>query len=312
MLLKFLRARAGAAIAGAVAVVVLMAMSVGTVHAIVTQDQTQEEAETAAEALVKETKELQWSRGAGAKARFESRLERARELADRARAWGMNARAGGMQEMRGRIDRAPRMEIRGLRSVFGGSTAERALAMADELELTEQQQEQIRAARHASRRSEIERDAQIDMVDLDLDELLEDRHSADLDAVADLMQQRAALRVEGEIAGMRLSRQVWNLLTVDQQTKLDENRGGVFRLRGDGPNALFLRNGETTWDFDLGEVFDELHLDDLHFEGGTFEWESGDDAPNVWRHRVEPDDEDDDDGDDGDRKAGTTGAAVGT
>jgi Spy/CpxP family protein refolding chaperone len=245
-----------------------------------------------------------------AKARLEAHLMRLKELSETTRARGMNVRMRGMQEMRERLARSPRLEIRGLRSIFGGSTAERALAMADELELTDQQQEQIRAARHDSRRSEIERDAQIEMVDLDLDELLEDRHNADLDSVEGLMQQRAALRVEGEVAGMRLSRQVWSLLNADQQAKMEENHGGIYRLRGNGENAFFLRNGGTTWDFDMGEMFEGLHLDDLHSEGGVFEFKSDDDQPHVWRYRVEPDDEDDEDGD-GDGKEGTTGAAVG-
>ena len=109
--------------------------------------------------------------------------------------------------------RVPRVEFRGLRGSFGGSMADRVLAMAEEIELTEEQEAQIRGARRDQRRAEIERVAQIDVVDLDLDELLEDHHTADLDAVEELMQRRASLRVQAQIADMRASQDVWNSLT---------------------------------------------------------------------------------------------------
>ena len=69
----------------------------------------------------------------------------------------------------GRMARAPRVELRS-GGWFGSGTADRVLAMAEELELSEQQQDSIRSARRDYRRAEIERDAQIEVLDLDLDE----------------------------------------------------------------------------------------------------------------------------------------------
>ncbi len=293
MLLKLLRARTALAGAGFVAVAALMALSLGAVQTVTAQDVAQEQEEEAelAEELLR-AKQL-YEHGAEASSRLQVHLKRAEEMMHRARALRTSRNTRGMQEMR---ERMPSVQIRSLRGAMGSSMADRTLAMAEELELTAQQQEQIRGARHDARRAEIERDAQIDMVDLDIDELMDDRHAANLDAVEELMQQRASLRVQGEVAGMRLARLVRDLLTDEQQETLESNRGGLFRLRGDGDHSFFIRAGnEFSWD--MGELFDGLRVDDFDFGDGIFEFKTDDDQPNVWRYRIESDDDDDHDDD---------------
>ncbi len=305
---KFFHSRLAIAAAASAAVLALMVVSVGTVQAVVVQEQ--EEAD--------ETKRSEAER----RAVIESRLHRAKEALHGARELGALGRLRMVQELRDR-SRAPMVELRRLRSGFGGGMADRVLAMGEEIGLTEQQEEQIRDARRAQRRAEIERDAQIEVLDLDLDELLEDRHSADLAAVEGLMQRRAALRVQGQVADMRASQDVWNSLTAEQQEKMDSNRHFLYRRGGDRPHSLFF-DGEGPnvvfdggdfefGDMELGRVFDELRLEGLQgLKGleGLLELQSEDGAPFIWRFERKSDDDVHEDHEKKE-KATTEGTAVG-
>lgn len=287
---KFFQSRLACATAASVAVVALMAVSVGTVQAVVAQDQQESEKAKQSEEELARAKALE------NRALVESKLEYAKQALHVARERGAQERLRLVQELRQHA-RAPRVEIRSLRRGFGGSTAERVLAMAEEIELTEQQEAQIRDARRAQRRAQIERDAQIEVLDLDLDELLEDRHTADLDAVEEMMQRRASLRVQGQVADMRASQEVWNALTAEQQAKLEDSSHGVFMMRGDRPHSLYFDGagpdfafGDGTFDFgelEFGSFFNELHLEGLD---GLFELKSEDGAPFIWRFERKSDD----------------------
>lgn len=294
---KFFPNRITVGTAASVALVAMMAMSVGTVQAVMTQDQQEtEEAQQSAEEL-RLAKKLEY------RARAESKLHVAKQALHAARERGAQERLRVVQELRERA-RSPRVEVRGLRTRWGGSTADRVLAMGEEIELTEQQEAQIRDSRRDQRRAEIERDAQIEVIDLDLDELLENRHTADLGAVEELMQRRASLRVQGQVADMRASQEVWNALTGEQQEKLEAKRHGIYMLRGDRPHSFFFDGEGSDFTFDggdfefgemeFGDFFNELHLGLEGLEGldGVFELKSDDGEPWVWRFKSKKEDAD--------------------
>ena len=317
MFSKLLRARSTAMLLGFAVIAGLMVVSVGTVQAVVQDEAELQEQEEKREAERRARAERgEWRQ------LLEQRLAAAKELASEARWRGsreaMRALASaGRLGQSGRMARAPRVELRS-GGWFGSGTADRVLAMAEELELSEQQQDSIRSARRDYRRAEIERDAQIEVLDLDLDELLEDRHAADLNAVEDLMMQRAQLRVQDEMARMRLGRQVWNTLTPEQQDEFEESRGNVFMLRRDGSNVLFHRDGSAdAWDYDLGRVFEGLRLEefdiaDFDFGDMKLELHSEDGEPFIWRYHLDGDhDDDDEDGDDDGEEGSTAGTAIG-
>ncbi|NKB88216.1 MAG: hypothetical protein GKS06_08355 [Acidobacteria bacterium] len=309
MLLKLLRGRGAAVLFGLAAVAGLMVASVETVHAVVGQEQTEDEQKVEKERRARgEWRELLEKRLASAKAlagtaRLRSSLGTMRALE------GMRA----LGQAQGRIARAPRIELRSGR-YFGGGAADRILAMGEELELTDQQRDSIRQARRAHRRAEIERDAEVEVIDLDLDELMEDRSTADLNAVEGLMMQRATLRVQAEIAEMRLGRQVMDSLTPEQKELFEESRGNMFMLRGDGPSVLFRRDGSAdAWGHELNEVFEGLHLGefgDFDFGDMTFDLHTEDGEPFVWRFHGEEHEGHDEDDDDGDKES-TAGTAIG-
>jgi len=110
-----------------------------------------------------------------------------------------------------------------LRSDFWGSRslARRVLDHGEELELTREQEEQIRDAMRAFRRDEIRRDADIEVAELELDELMEDA-DADLTAVEARMRELADLRVDARMAELRHERAVEAVLTAEQLDELEE------------------------------------------------------------------------------------------
>lgn len=313
-MLKFFQTRLAVATGASVAVVALMAVSVGTVHAVATQDQEETEEASQGERELRRAKSLEH------RALLEARLGEAKQALHEARERGSHERLRLVQELRQR-SRAPMVELRTSRGRFRGGVADRVLAMAEEIELTEQQEAQIRDARRDQRRAQIERDAQIEILDLDLDEMLEDRHSANLDAVEELMQRRAGLRVQGQVADMRVSQDVWNSLSAEQQEKLESNRHGIYMMRGNSPHSLFL-DGEgnefafRSDDFEFGEMeFGEL-FNDFHLEGldGLLELKFGDDTPGVWEFKLKSDEEgihEEGIHEEGAKKDSTDGTAVG-
>lgn len=178
--------------------------------------------------------------------------ERARRGMVEARAALERARQGGLVRRRApRPPRAPQPWVHvnadggrffGRLHEAAGPSAERVLAHAEDLELSEDQQDRIRSIRRQHRRDEISRNAAIEVAELDLDELMQDAERADLDAVEAQMMEIARLRVEGRIADLRVRRQVEETLTAEQIEQLDESSvGGVFRLREGGPASFWLR-----------------------------------------------------------------------
>lgn len=178
--------------------------------------------------------------------------ERVAQAESMAMALAEEMAAKAAQEGRIRV-RTPRGIVRSFG--FGGSSAERVLAQAEELELTDAQRDAIRAAEKQHRRDGIEREAAIDLARLDLDELMEPRDDAlDLAAVEAKLLEISRLEVQDQVADLRLRQRVRETLTPEQRDELEE-MAGVFVLR-DG--ALGWHDGEMMFDAPGRELLFEL------------------------------------------------------
>ncbi len=114
---------------------------------------------------------------------------------------------------------SPELRRVGSWRIRGGGMAGRALANAEELELTEAQRDH--------RRNDIRRDADIEIAELELEEMME-ADALDLDAIETHMRQIANLQVEERMANLRMDGTVRDLLTVEQLDQLDEMSPGAF------------------------------------------------------------------------------------
>ena len=319
-----LRSRIVVAVVGLCAVAGLMAVSVGAVQAGAVQ--TEEEAKQAEEmAQAKEVyaRHMQKAAQAARRAAEAGRQRLAKHLVQARGHWTASRRRGAeavreaLQDGRGRMRGAPRIAIRHRGPGGGGGIAERVLRMAEDLELTEQQESEIRDARRQYRRASIEREAAIDVAQLDLEELMVDPHTADLGAVEQQMQAIGMLRVESRVADLRLNQQAWGTLTAEQRDQLQDGRHNAFFLRGDGPRGWSLSGDDFMLNFDADDFVHEEWLNDFDFD---FDFGSGEDTPfgGLWRlHEWQDDDgwhehegEDEDEDKDGEVKtnAGAAGA----
>lgn len=207
----------------------------------------------------------------------EARMKRRAETEATARARQMEAerrsRPGRLHAFARARGLAPQLRVRApmaFGGLFGeGGIAERVLGHAEDLELTDGQTEQIRTLRTDHRRAEIERDAAIEVAELDLEGLMRDETSADLAAVESKMLEIARLRVEARMAGLRLNREVTSVLTDEQRAQL-EDMGPfrtIFRTREGGPVEFRMRRGpEGEFFFHDGEEGHDFRLDDELFE----------------------------------------------
>lgn len=280
-----LRSRAVVAVVGLCAVVGLMTVSVGAVQAGAAQ--TEDEAKVAAEARAKEAyaEHMQAAVHHARQAAEAGRSPLAGHLAKARARWAGARRHGGegirraLQGGYGRMHAVPGMAMRRRGSGGGSRTAERVLRMAEELELTEQQEGEIRDVWRQHRRAAIERDAAIEVAELDLEDLMQDPHTADLAAVEQQMQAIGKLRVENRVAGLRLTQQVWGTLTAEQRDQLQDDRHNVFFLRGDGPHAWSLSGDDFTLGIDVDDFPHEGWMNDFDFDCDV-----GDGLPfGLWR-----------------------------
>jgi Spy/CpxP family protein refolding chaperone len=234
-------------------------------------------------------------------AAMQESAEAAKEAMVRLRRIAPQVRLQIAREMQERA-RAPRA-AHGRAFFRGGSAADRVLAMSEQLELTEEQQERIREVRREHRREQIERDAQIELTSLDLREMMEDMDTADLGAIEGVMQRRAELRVQAEMANLRLRRHVREVLTEEQREMMPSRQRGMLMLRGEAPHA-FMHDSEVMLEA-LGDWDWEGNFD-FEFDGDMFELHGEDAGPRIWRYRLH---KDDDEGDD--EEVSTEGTAVG-
>jgi len=136
--------------------------------------------------------------------------ERAREMAARA---AEQARRGVVYSASGSIGSYAFVGCEDL--------AEEVLEDAEELDLTEQQTREIRDRWRSFRRDRIDRRADLEIADMDLEDLRR-AEPMDLNAVEAKLREIADLQVQSSIASLRLRQQVLDLLTPEQRDRLDE------------------------------------------------------------------------------------------
>ncbi len=122
-----------------------------------------------------------------------------------------------MQEIRVR----PTIALANSFSRRSGGIASRALANAEEIGLTEEQEEQIRGLGRENRRAQIRRNADTQIAEMDLEEMM-GAEGADLDAIEEMMRVIANYEVDERMARLRLDRSAEAILTAAQRDELEE------------------------------------------------------------------------------------------
>ena len=112
------------------------------------------------------------------------------------------------------------INLRGGCDVFG----ERVLDRAEDLALSDDQIDQIRAAQRASRRDGIGRRADTEVAEMDLEALYE-ADNPDLAALRAQLEALAMLQVDNQMAGLALREQVREIMTPAQREQWDDLRG---------------------------------------------------------------------------------------
>ncbi len=128
-----------------------------------------------------------------------------------------------------------RFSLRNNCDLFG----EQVLDHAEELGITNDQSEQIRTAQRAGRRAGIERRADTEVAEMDLEALYE-ADELDLVAVRAKLEELAMLQVDSQMAGLSLRRQVRQILTPTQLEDWDD-------MRGDDEMHLVISGVTTSW-----------------------------------------------------------------
>jgi len=122
-----------------------------------------------------------------------------------------------MQEMRVR----PVIALAGTLSRRSGGMASRALANAEEIGLTAEQEEQIRGLQRENRRAQIRRNADTQIAEMDLEEMMS-ADTSDLDTIEQMMREIANYQVDERMARLRLDRSAKAILTATQLGELEE------------------------------------------------------------------------------------------
>ncbi len=109
-----------------------------------------------------------------------------------------------------------------------GGIASNALANAEEIGLTEEQEEQIRGLQRENRRAQIRRNADTQIAEMDLEEMMS-AETSDLDTIEQMMREIANYQVDERMARLRLDRTTKAILTEAQRDELEEmSPGRVF------------------------------------------------------------------------------------
>jgi len=124
-------------------------------------------------------------------------------------------------EMAQEFNFSPEMQLAATYRFRGGRLADRVLRASEELALTEAQESNIRDINRDQRREKIRRDADVEIAELELEEMMEP-DVPNLDAIETHMRQIANLQVDARMANLRLDRAVKDVLTAEQIDQLDE------------------------------------------------------------------------------------------
>ncbi len=138
--------------------------------------------------------------------------------------WQDDAGIARLRGLQGALAQAGRIRVSpgGVFRMHSASGAvSRVLAHAEDLGLTEDQESHIRELQRTVRRGQIRRDADLEIAEMDLEEMMDD-DGAGLDAIEQLMRQIAELGVDARMAGLRLERDVMATLTPEQRQELEE------------------------------------------------------------------------------------------
>ena len=103
--------------------------------------------------------------------------------------------------------------------------AGRVLSNAEELGLSDDQEEQVRQLQRENRRTEIRRNADTQIAEMDLEELMS-IESSDLNSIEQKMREIANYQVDARMARLRLDRGVEAILTAEQRDALEEMSDG--------------------------------------------------------------------------------------
>ena len=180
------------------------------------------------EARLRELMEL---RVAEAAAQSNRQVEEARVRVEEITRRAMEAAEQAMQ----RAGQIRGFTLRSNCDLFG----EQVLDHAEELGITEDQAAQIRAAQRAGRRDGIERRADTEVAEIDLEALYE-VDELDLAAVRAKLEELAMLQVDSQMAGLSLRRQVRQILTPTQLEEWSD-------MRGDDDVHLVISGVSTSW-----------------------------------------------------------------
>ncbi len=180
------------------------------------------------EARLRELMEL---RVAEAAAQSNRQVEEARVRVEEITRRAMEAAEEAMQ----RAGQIRGFTLRSNCDLFG----EQVLDHAEELGITDDQAEQIRAAQRAGRRDGIERRADTEVAEMDLEALYE-VDELDLAAVRAKLEELAMLQVDSQMAGLSLRRQVRQILTPTQLEEWSD-------MRGDDDVHLMISGVSTSW-----------------------------------------------------------------
>jgi hypothetical protein len=119
-----------------------------------------------------------------------------------------------------RAGRVSTLRLRGGCDAFGDTVLE----FSEEFGLSDDQVAQIREAQRAARRDRIERNADIEIGEMDLDELYE-ADQPDLAGIRVKLEELALLGVDNQMAGLSLRQQVRGILTPEQLEEFEDLRG---------------------------------------------------------------------------------------
>ena len=143
----------------------------------------------------------------------EERMRRVEEITRRA----MQQAEQGLR----RAGRVSTFRLRGGCDAFGDTVLE----FSEEFGLSDDQVAQIREAQRAARRGRIERNADIEIGEMDLEALYE-AEQPDLAGIRTKLEELALLGVDNQMEGLSLRQQVRGILTPEQLEQFEDQRGG--------------------------------------------------------------------------------------
>jgi exonuclease VII large subunit len=134
-----------------------------------------------------------------------------------------------------RAGRVSTLRMRGGCNAFGDTVLE----LSEDLGLSDDQVTQIREAQRTARRDRIERNADVEIGEMDLEALYE-ADQPDLTSIRAKLEELAILGVDNQMAGLSLAQQVRGILTPQQLEQFED-------LRGDDDFRVIISGVGSSW-----------------------------------------------------------------